>query len=561
MDQREIELKLKTALEHAVPDVKEQILQRCAEEHSDEERLVPMDLGYRRRRRRYDWSIYVAAAAVLLLLVNIGGGWIKARHAQHTETVIYLDVNPSVALEVNADNRVITATAVNSDAEIILQNMNLSGSTSEVAVNAVLGSMLKHGYLDDNANSILLTVDNKDEQESRRIEMELVQDINETLQSYSVEAAILSQAVTADIIVEQTTSDYEISRGRTILIQKIIDNNPYYTFEELSQLTINELNLLLNSQRVEVQTVNTVGVASEKSYIGQDIAVEIVLLSSGISRENVEDMYADIDVLDARMVYGVSFLYDGMIHSFEVDALTGSIIANVIEYPLAEDMVTSSAADDMGSDNSMEIAEADNGTSDETSGTDDSELEDILEPSESGRESGSVASDNVTGDAGTVSDNTVPDNTESDNQFIDDEEKDTVSDNSVSENSVSGNEISGRMESRINNQYEGKYIYNFIRRCGIPADADLLWMVTENQEDTSDREYSDEWIKPEQALALVLAHTQLKSNDITCTLTAVYEQDEQYYYMLEFETKTHAYQYILDALTGTMIEYEKRLIR
>lgn len=555
MDQRDVKLRLRKALDHAVPDVKDQILQRCAEEHSDEERMVPMDLSCKRLKRRPDWSIYVAAAAILLLLVNIGGSWMKIRQERHTETVIYLDVNPSVALEVNADDRVITATAVNSDAEIVLENMNLSGSTAEVAVNAILGAMLKYGYLDDHANSILLTVDNKDEQESRRIETELVQDINETLRSYSVEAAILSQSVTIDSGVDQTASDYEMSQGRTILIQKIIDNNPYYTFDELSQLTINELNLLLNSQRVEVQTVNTVGVASEKSYIGQDIAVEIVLLSSGISRDDVENLYADIDVLDARMVYGVSFMYEGFIHSFEVDALSGSIVLNDIAYPSAEETVISGAVvADGGSDISSEIPETGKETLEEMAGPGNNRASETSEDA-------SVSGNTATGNGNTVSDNTVSDNTVQEGRAADAEGGDTVSGNSVSENSVSGNEESEHVEARINNQYEGKYINVFIRRCGIPSDAKLLWMSAEDQKELSDTEYSDEWISIEQASALILAHTQLKQSDMTYTLMAVYEQNEEYYYMVEFETKTYAYQYILDALTGTMIEYEKRLIR
>ncbi|MDE6686204.1 MAG: hypothetical protein K2K17_02680, partial [Lachnospiraceae bacterium] len=53
---------------------------------------------------------------------------------------------------------------------------------------------------------------------------------------------------------------------------------------------------------------------------------------------------------------------------------------------------------------------------------------------------------------------------------------------------------------------------------------------------------------------------QITQNNLKYTLTAVYEQEGEIYLILEFETRTAAYQYILDALEGTIVEYEKRLL-
>lgn len=552
MNRFDVEWELCNALDHAVPDVKDEILKRCAEERFTGDRFVPMDLDNRPGRRKSYWQSYAAVAAILILMINIGVGLVRDRVQNRVETIIGLDVNPSIELAVNAQDRVISVTAVNAEAGFVLDGMELVGSSTDVAVNAILGSMYKQGYLGASSNSILVSVDNKDEEVSRQIETRLVEDINETLQTYSLEAAILSQTVRqGDDTVTQTATDYEISQGRSLLIQKIIDNNPDYTFEELSQLTINELNLLLSSQNVEVQTVTVVGAADESSYIGQEAAVEIVLSQTAVDRDALKDLYTDIGVQNARMIYNVSYQYENVIYIYIVDALTGEIVASYVDYPVTEvspttDITQISGAE--GSDSSGEGKEAEASASD------------------------NIISDNQSSGNGTVSGNeTVSENESSEAADSDVEGKEengstsnavsgpAVSENSVSGNTVSDNELKPDSENEIketDDLMEGKYSHLFMRRSGIPRGAKLLWMDGNEEFD----EYEETWITLAKARTTALAHAQITQGSVNYTFMAAYEQEGEIRLILEFETRTAAYQYILDALDGTIVEYEKRLL-
>ena len=544
MDYFDVEQELCIAVEHAVPDVKDEILRRCMEEHSEQDRMVPMNFTPKKHRRKSYLQSYIAVAAILLLMVNVGVSMLKIREANRTETIIGLDVNPSIELAVNGQNRVISATAINEDADKVLEGMDLSGATTEVAVNAVLGSMLKLGYLDENSNSILVSVDNKDEESSREIETRLVEDINETLQSYSVDAAILSQTVTtADDTISQTATDYEISQGRTVLIQKIIENNPDYTFEELSQLTINELNLLLSSQRVEVQNVTTTGVASETSYIGQDAATEAVFSVIAVTREQVTDLYADIDVLNARMVYGISFLYGGLIYSYDVDALTGEIVANSIDYPVTEVPETADITEVLNTS-----PEAMN------SGSDDAENQEAVTSSDPASAGGDDGADN-SGDSGNaaISENeVVSENEVAENNSADGEDTVSANQTEVSEASVSDNRIEETTEASA--ATDSLYETLFKKRKGMLSAAELVWQET--GEDAG--EYAEKWMEEGQLRAQVLSQAEVSKSDVINASAAIYQMGEKYYYLIEFETQTHVYQYILDAVEGTVVEYEMR---
>lgn len=564
MNRFDIEWELCDALDHAVPDVKDEILKRCAEEPFTEDRFVPMDLDNRPRRRKSHWQSYAAAAAILILMVNIGVGLVKDRAQNRIETIIGLDVNPSIELAVNAQDRVIDVTAVNAEAGYVLDGMELVGSSTDVAVNAILGSMYKQGYLGASSNSILVSVDNKDEEASRQIETRLIEDINETLQAYSLDAAILSQTVKqVDETVTQTATDYELSQGRTLLIQKIIDNNPDYTFEELSQLTINELTLLLSSQTVEVQTVTIVGAADESSYIGQEAAVETVLSQVAVDRENLKDLYTDIGVQNARMVYNVSYLYEGVIYIYKVDALTAEIVASYVDYPVMEVSPTTDITQPQV-----------NGESDAgKEGQEDAETaaSDMAVSDNQGSESGMVSGNGtvsgnaaVSGNESSEADDPDTDGKEETESTTNGSQRPAVSDNSVSsdsvsENTASGNEANSDSEDEIKDTddlMEGKYSQLFMRRSGIPRGAKVLWM--DGKEEFGG--YEDSWITLTKAHTAALAHAQITQGGVNYTFMAVYEQEGKPRLILEFETRTAAYQYILDASDGTIVEYEKRLL-
>ena len=82
------------------------------------------------------------------------------------ESVIGIDVNPSIELSVNRNDKVLKAEPLNSDAEEILDNMDLEHVDVDIAVNALIGSMVRHGYLSDLDNAILVTVANDDRQKA-----------------------------------------------------------------------------------------------------------------------------------------------------------------------------------------------------------------------------------------------------------------------------------------------------------------------------------------------------------------------------------------------------------
>ena len=60
-------------------------------------------------------------------------------------SVVSLDVNPSIQMQVNRKEQVLSADPLNKEGWEVLEGMDLQGTALTLAVNAVVGSMLQHG--------------------------------------------------------------------------------------------------------------------------------------------------------------------------------------------------------------------------------------------------------------------------------------------------------------------------------------------------------------------------------------------------------------------------------
>ena len=80
------------------------------------------------------------------------------QQAHAVASVVSLDVNPSIELKVSKSEKVLVCTPLNEDAKAILADMgdgaDLKGAKLDVAVNAIVGSLVRNGYLDSISSAL-----------------------------------------------------------------------------------------------------------------------------------------------------------------------------------------------------------------------------------------------------------------------------------------------------------------------------------------------------------------------------------------------------------------------
>src|SRR5574344_3076092 len=154
MTTEKMEQRLASAVEKTAPNDVNGVLSRCDERKGT---VIPMTTKKTTKKR---WTTLAAACLALVLL---GGGGVFYQQAHAVASVVSLDVNPSIELKVSKSEKVLVCTPLNEDAKAILADMgdgaDLEGAKLDVAVNAIVGSLVRNGYLDSISSAIMISVE------------------------------------------------------------------------------------------------------------------------------------------------------------------------------------------------------------------------------------------------------------------------------------------------------------------------------------------------------------------------------------------------------------------
>lgn len=314
---KEMENKVRRAFEHATPNVLDSVLSDCREQKG----TIVMT------QKNRNWSKkLLAVAAALVLVIGLGAGYGWYSYNNTPLAAISLDVNPSIQITVNRNEKVLDVDALNKDAEIVLGDMDLEGSDINVAVNAILGSMLRNGYLTADANTILVSVNSKDAAMGAALQKKLNAEIGKILSGSNFSGAVMSQTVTDEETLRSLADEHDISVGKAQLIQKILAADNHYVFADLAKLSVNELKLLTETPNIKLDDVTTNGQASSTQFIEKDAALNAALAHIGATKDQVRDISVEFDCDDGRMVYEVDFDLGEYDYEFDIDARTGEVL-------------------------------------------------------------------------------------------------------------------------------------------------------------------------------------------------------------------------------------------
>jgi len=333
-----LEKKIKKAFSAASPDILETVLADCKEQKG---KIIVMS------EKNRNYSIVkrlsaVAASFVLIAGIIFGISGYRANYA--VASVVSLDVNPSIEIRVNRNSRVVDVLPLNSDGVIVVGEMDFKGSDIDVAVNAIIGSMLRSGYISEIANSILISVDDNDPVRSAELRERLTKEVNSLLTTDNFSGAVLSQTIAKDSEIKALADTYGITVGKAQLISGIVSQNTVHTFDELAKLSINELNLISESGGIKLESIESVGAASEKGYIGAAKALEIALNHAGKTANDIFDLETEMDYEYGVMVYEIEFNSGGYEYDYDINAVTAEIIKDNAK--LDNDIRDSSAKND-----------------------------------------------------------------------------------------------------------------------------------------------------------------------------------------------------------------------
>lgn len=310
MTNEKMEQRLASALEKTAPDDVSGVLSRCEVRKGT---VSSMKANHTIKKK---WATLVAACLAVILL---GGGGVLYQQANAAASVVSLDVNPSIELRVSRSEKVLACAPLNEDAKAILADMgggaDLKGAKLDVAVNAIVGSLVRNGYLSSISSAIMISVEDKNTARAEKLQRELTDAVDGVLQTSDAKASVLTQTLTQDAAREQQARENSISTGKAALVNRVLAINPALQFEALAKLSVEELKDLAEA-------------GAPAMPIGKDKALSIA--AAAFSRDLADEIqYSEVDAeLDESPAqYEVEIIgQKGEEIEYKIDAYTGTIL-------------------------------------------------------------------------------------------------------------------------------------------------------------------------------------------------------------------------------------------
>ena len=315
MTNEQMERRLAGALDKTAPDDVNGVLSRCDERKGT---VIPMAT---KKMRKKQWTTLAAACLALALLC---GGGVFYQQAHAVASVVSLDVNPSIELKVSKDEKVLACTPLNEDAKAILADMgsgaDLKGAKLDVAVNAIVGSLVRNGYLNSISSAIMISVEDNDTARAEKLQRELTSTVDGVLQTSEARASVLTQTLTQDAGLEQQARENSISTGKAALVNRVLALNSALKFDALAKLSVEELKDMAEA-------------GAPAMPIGRDAARTAAEQYAGTTALNSVTAEVDPELDESPAHYEVELHTAWGEFEYRVDAYTGKVLSGQKDLP------------------------------------------------------------------------------------------------------------------------------------------------------------------------------------------------------------------------------------
>lgn len=345
-----MEKELQEAVQNLIPN---DLFTRITAELDSKEEGAKMEKVLVRRIERKSTSpgfktvMQLTAACVALVLLV--GGIFYYRGNLMVDSLVDLDVNPGIELLTNQKNRVLEAYATNGDGDKVLSGMDLQNVDLQVALNAIVGSMVQQGYMTKDTKGVLVTVQNKDQKKADNLRKLVVKEMEIALSTEDMNAAVFHQVISSQ---NNNASAFarknNISLGKAVFVLNLANKARSLDAKELAKMKISEIAKLVADKNIDIRDIieydsddslweniadaiedinegdddYIVATTQQGGRISADKAKAIAFGHAGVSAGQVRDLSVEYD---DDGVYEIDFKVGNMEYDYEIGAVDGSI--------------------------------------------------------------------------------------------------------------------------------------------------------------------------------------------------------------------------------------------
>lgn len=333
---KKLKNKLISAFFQETPSLSEKIQKRCENEHiepfiqEEKKQKFYKKTGFKRS------LLAISMAFIFIIGLTLGNFINFNKTAKSSSSEMYIDVNPSIKLEISNYETVKTYSALNNDddATNILSELDLKNVKVTTALYAIIGAMLSKGYLTEQSdtNSILISVSGSEKGQTDFLN-KVVDNVN-GLFSDDNKCSIIAQRITPTEDVKKRAKENKISVGKMALVDKIIgaDDSFKDRQNDFAKKSIKELSVMYNNFEKDKNDGDVIRGNEVLEKEGE--VFNKVLQKLGVDKTIVRGEELSIIYDNGVKIYKISFeTHNGERKFYKYNSLTEEVTEDFPFYP------------------------------------------------------------------------------------------------------------------------------------------------------------------------------------------------------------------------------------
>jgi hypothetical protein len=195
---------------------------------------------------------YMTAIASVVFFVVLFNIQLQFRTIDST---VYLDINPSIQIDTNRQDKVIGMTALNAKTHTLIGDYSYKGKSLNQVTTDLVDKLILTGYITKSDNMLLVSVynDNKDKANLQKQQIKDV--IINHLADDSIHPIVLTQAIDRSNTIADMAKAYGISEGKMTFIRNLMILSPELNVDNLVGLSLNQLLSLAKYMELDLSPV------------------------------------------------------------------------------------------------------------------------------------------------------------------------------------------------------------------------------------------------------------------------------------------------------------------
>ncbi len=259
MREKEIIEQLNTSLNQANTDLLVKIKNEEHRPMKNHDWITQQHLPQKNERAWFRPLLSFGLSLVALVFVYVGFNQLSKPVGPLVDSLVYVDVNPSLLIKVDKDEKVIEIVSQKSSDKAIIDALgDVKSKTIDDVMQLLIHELVNQGYLNEKMPTVLVSVMNGNQDIANR-QMKAIDRIIEGYFSESeTNPLIVNQRFerTSDDIVKQAET-LQISESKLMFVKRVHELIPSLNIEELAKMSMNEMIELLLDSEVDLDSIDS----------------------------------------------------------------------------------------------------------------------------------------------------------------------------------------------------------------------------------------------------------------------------------------------------------------